>query len=49
MSNQVYLARLSCGTKDGDRYFHIIVGVFSTQRLADDALENFIEGTLESR
>ena len=43
----VHIARLNCGAQDGEGRFHIIVGVFSSRKLAEESLENFIEGTLE--
>ena len=47
MSNQVYIARLNFGTKGDGSQSQITVGVFSTRKLAEESLENFIEGTLE--
>jgi hypothetical protein len=47
MSTPVFIARLNCSSKDGDARFHIIVGVFSTKDLAEESVENFIEGILE--
>ena len=43
----VHIARLNCGTKSGGSEFPIVAGVFSTRKLAEESLENFIEGTLE--
>ena len=47
MTTPVYVARLTCETDGGDGRFKIIVGVFSNEKLGEEAIENFVEGTLE--
>ena len=47
MSNQVYIARLNFGAKGDGSLSQMTVGVFSTRKLAEQSMENFIEGTLE--
>ena len=46
MTNAVYVAQLVCESKDGDGRWKIIVGVFSTEELANESIENFVEGVL---
>ncbi len=46
MTTSLHVARLVSETKDGDGHWKTIIGVFSTKELANEAIENFVEGIL---
>ena len=47
MTQNLFVARLTYKNNRLDLTDHAIVGVFSTEQLAYDAIENLVEGTLD--